>query len=175
MYLFRNKKANRERGINRANGLKTAEIVVEKKLIRYIARLNYGSLVQKRMKKEKFHIEYVFDKVSLPSLWNHVTSPPGLAEWFSDKVNINGDVYTFSWKEARQSATVIAHLPGEFIRFQWEDEDDDSAYFEFKMRTTELTGSTVFEITDFAIPTEKGDAIHLWETQIETLKRTLGI
>ena len=126
------------------------------------------------MEKEKFHIEYVFDKVSLLSLWNHVTSPLGLSEWFSDKVNINGDVYTFSWNGASQEARVIAHVPGEVIRFQWDD-DEDPAYFEFKMRTTELTGSAVFEITDFALPAEKGDAIRLWETQVETLKRTLGI
>ena len=127
------------------------------------------------MEKEKFHIEYVFDKVSLLSLWNHVTSPLGLSEWFSDKVSINGDVYTFFWKGVSQNAVVIAHVPGEFIRFQWDDEEDDSAYFEFRMRTTELTGSAVFEVTDFATPPEKGDAIRLWETQIETLKRTLGI
>ena len=133
------------------------------------------TFVLQKMEKEKFHIEYVFDKVSLLSLWNHVTSPLGLSEWFSDKVDINGDIYTFSWKEATQEARVIAYIPGEFIRFRWDDEESESAYFEFKMRTTELTGSTVFEVTDFAIPAEKGDSIHLWETQIETLKRTLGI
>ena len=26
------------------------------------------------MKKEKFHIEYIFDKVSRRSLWNHLTT-----------------------------------------------------------------------------------------------------
>ena len=127
------------------------------------------------MKKEKFHIEYIFEKVSLLSLWNHVTSPPGLAEWFAEKVEINKDIYIFTWSGTVQRARVIAIMPHEFIRFQWDDEEDSSAYFEFRMRITELTGSTVFEITDFAFAAEKADAIHLWETQIETLKRTLGI
>lgn len=127
------------------------------------------------MKKEKFHIEYIFEKVSLLSLWNHVTSPPGLMEWFAEKVEIDNDIYTFTWNGAAQSARVVAMIPHEFIRFQWDDEEDPSAYFEFRMRITELTGSTVFEITDFAFASEKADAIHLWETQIETLKRTLGI
>ena len=36
------------------------------------------------MKKEKFHIEYIFDKVSRRSLWNHLTTPPGLSAWFAD-------------------------------------------------------------------------------------------
>lgn len=128
------------------------------------------------MKKEKFHIEYVFDKVSLLSLWNHVTSPIGLSDWFADKVDIDGDMYTFSWGGAvRQLAQVIEENPNELIRFRWEDEEDPSAYFGFKIRITELTGCTIFEITDFATAAEKADAIHLWETQVEILKRTLGI
>jgi hypothetical protein len=31
------------------------------------------------------------------------------------------------------------------------------------------------EITDFAEPDEKGDAITLWETQVDLLKRRLGV
>ena len=127
------------------------------------------------MKKEKFHIEYVFDKVSLLSLWNHVTTPLGLTDWFANKVEIEGNKYTFSWGKVRQSARMIEECPNESIRFRWEDEEDPSVYFGFKMRITELTGSAVFEITDFAPAAEKADAIHLWETQVETLKRTLGI
>lgn len=127
------------------------------------------------MKKEKFHIEYIFEKVSFLSLWNHVTSPPGLSEWFAEKVEIDKDVYEFTWSGSSQIARVIDCSAHEFIRFRWEDEEDPAAYFEFRMRTTELTGSTVFEVTDFAVASEKADAIYLWETQIETLKRTLGI
>ena len=47
------------------------------------------------MKKEKFHIEYIFDKVSRRSLWNHLTTPPGLSAWFADDVIINGNIYVF--------------------------------------------------------------------------------
>ena len=126
-------------------------------------------------KKEKFHIEYVFDNVSLLSLWNHVTTPFGLSDWFADSVKITGSVYTFSWQKIKQSAQVIEEEPHELIRFRWEDEEASDAYFGFRIRVIELTGSTVFEITDFALPAEKADAIHLWETQVETLKRTLGI
>ena len=38
-----------------------------------------------------------------------------------------------------------------------------------------FTGSTALEITDFAEPNEKTDAIDLWDLQVEVLKRTLGI
>jgi hypothetical protein len=45
----------------------------------------------------------------------------------------------------------------------------------FQIFTHELTGSTSLQITDFAEANEKHDSIDLWDTQIETLKRTLGI
>ena len=127
------------------------------------------------MKKEKFHIEYVFDNVSRRSLWNHLTTPPGLSAWFADDVIINDNVYTFKWNKEEQDAEVISMKPEISIRYRWEDEEDSNAYFEFFIHTIELTGGTSLEITDFAEPGEKKDAIDLWDTQVEELKRTLGI
>ena len=98
------------------------------------------------MKKEKFHIEYIFDKVSRRSLWNHLTTPPGLSAWFADDVIINGNIYVFKWNKAEQEAEVLSIKPEMSIRYRWMDEQD-----------------------------EKKDSIDLWDTQVEELKRTLGI
>jgi hypothetical protein len=38
------------------------------------------------MKKEKYHIEYVFDKAGKAGLWDYISSVAGLGEWFADKV-----------------------------------------------------------------------------------------
>lgn len=127
------------------------------------------------MKKEKFHIEYVFDKVSKRSLWNQITTPPGLSAWFADDVTINDTTYTFKWDKTEEEAEVLFLKPEVTIRFRWTDEEDENAYFEFFIHTIELTGSTSLEITDFAEPDEKTDSIELWDTQVEALKRTLGI
>ncbi|MDR0348672.1 MAG: SRPBCC domain-containing protein [Tannerella sp.] len=127
------------------------------------------------MNKEKFHIEYVFDKVSNRSLWNHLTTPTGLSSWFADRVSINNGTYTFSWNKMQEEAEIIAIKPEVSIRYRWMNEEDDRSYFEFIIHTIELTGSTSLEITDFAEPSEKTDAIALWDSQVEVLKRTLGI
>ena len=127
------------------------------------------------MKKEKFHIEYVFDKVSRRSLWNHLTTPPGLSAWFADDVTINNNTYVFKWDRDEQEAEVLAVKPEICIRYRWADEDDDTVYFEFLIHTVELTGATALEITDFAEPDEKKDSINLWDSQVYELKRTLGI
>ena len=127
------------------------------------------------MKKEKFHIEYVFDKVSRRSLWNHLTTPPGLSAWFADDVIIRDNTYTFKWDKDEQEAEVVSIKPEISVRYRWVEEEDSNTYFEFMLHTIELTGGTSLEITDFAEPGEKVDSIDLWDTQIEELKRTLGI
>lgn len=127
------------------------------------------------MKKEKFHIEYVFEKVSKRSLWNHVTTPPGLSSWFADSVDVDGDTYIFSWDKTHENAQVIYLKPEVCIRYRWEEEEEEQAYFEFRIHTIELTGAVALEITDFAESSEKMDAISLWDSQIDELKRTLGV
>jgi uncharacterized protein YndB with AHSA1/START domain len=124
--------------------------------------------------KEKFHIEYIFDTVSRRSLWNHLTTPPGLSSWFADRVEIRENKYVFKWNKEQQEAELIWLKPEVRVRYRWLDEDA-STYFEFIIHTIELTGSIALEITDFAEPDEKQDAIGLWDTQVEELKRTLGI
>ncbi len=64
----------------------------------------------------------------------------------------------------------------EQIRYCLETENAGPlSYFEFSIHTLELTGTTALQITDFAEPDEKEDAIDLWDSQVDTLKRTLGI
>ena len=126
------------------------------------------------MKKEKFHIEYIFDKVSRRSLWNHLTTPPGLSAWFADDVTINDNTYVFKWNRDEQEAEVLSVKPEISIRYRWTDEEEDNVYFEFLIHTVELTGATALEITDFAEPDEKKDSINLWASQVYELKRTLG-
>jgi uncharacterized protein YndB with AHSA1/START domain len=126
------------------------------------------------MNKEKFHIEYVFEMVSKRSLWNHLTTPPGLSSWFADDVNIIGDEYSFFWNKVEEKATLIYSKPETLVRYRWE-QDDENIYFEFRIHTIELTRGVALEVTDFADPSEKMDAISLWDAQIEELKRTLGV
>jgi uncharacterized protein YndB with AHSA1/START domain len=125
--------------------------------------------------KEKFHIEYVFDTVSRRSLWNHLTTSQGLSSWFADQVEIENNNYLFKWNKETQVAEVVSIKPEVSIRYRWIDDEEDWAYFEFKIHTIELTGSIALEITDFAEPEDKQDSIGLWDTQVEELKRTLGI
>ena len=127
------------------------------------------------MKKEKYHIEFIFDKASRNSLWDYFSTAAGLAEWFADLVVVDGKIYSFQWNNYSNEAEVIGIVPYNYIRFRWLEDDYPAIYFEFRLQKIELTGGVTLEITDFAEKSEVESAVALWETQIRTLKRILGL
>ena len=127
------------------------------------------------MKKELLSIEYVFDKVSKNILWNHLTTPQGLSGWFADDVLVNENTFTFFWNKNGQEAEMIEMATLSSIRFRWLDEEDEDAYFEFRIHTIEVTGAVALEIIDFVEPDEREQSLNLWDAQIKTLKRMLGM
>ena len=127
------------------------------------------------MTKEEFHIEFVFDKASKNSLWEYISTSAGLAEWFADSVVVDGKIFTFQWKNHFIDAEVVGIVPYNYIRFHWLEDENPAIFYEFRLHKIELTGGVALEITDFAEKNEKKSAIALWETQIKTLKRVLGL
>jgi len=123
--------------------------------------------------KTKYELEYTLN-TSTNILFNRLSTPEGLSEWFADDVNLRKDKYTFIWEGTEQDATVVQKKTNRYIRFHWE-EDEEELYFEFRIHTDELTGDVALLITDFAEEGEKDDAIDLWDTQIAELKHALGL
>ena len=123
----------------------------------------------------KYELEYTLN-CSPKVLFSRLSTPEGLCEWFADNVNIEGDIFTFFWNKSESKARLVALKENKFVRFEWFDNsDEDSNYFEFRINIEELSGSLALIIIDFADPEEKDDAIYLWDTQITDLKRVLGI
>lgn len=129
------------------------------------------------MLKEKFHIEFVMGSATQASLWRMISQVDGLSEWFADEVTMNEEenVYTFFWGKSDNQAEILGSKPQQSIRFRWLDEEEENVYFEFQLHKLELSNEIALQITDFAEPDEKGDAITLWETQIDKMKRQLGV
>lgn len=129
------------------------------------------------MLKEKFHIEFVMSSATQASLWRMISQVDGLSEWFADEVTMDEEenVYTFFWGKSDNQAEILGSKPQQSIRFRWLDEEEENVYFEFQLHKLELSNEIALQITDFAEPDEKGDAITLWETQIDKMKRRLGV
>ena len=123
----------------------------------------------------KYELEYTLN-CSPKVLFSRLSTPEGLCEWFADDVTVEGDIFTFHWTKSQDKARLAAIKENKFVRFEWLDYDDEeSNYFEFRIRVEELSGSMALLITDFAELEERDDAVSLWDTQITDLKRILGI
>ena len=127
------------------------------------------------MNKEKFVVEYELKSVSPALLWPYIGTKSGLADWFADDVESDGKQFTFFWNKTSQQAHQIAMRTGLYIRFHWLDDEEEKSYFELRITTSELTGATMLAVTDFAYPDEMADSRDLWDHQIETLRRKLGV
>lgn len=122
--------------------------------------------------KIKFEMEFVIQS-SPQLLYQYISTPSGLSEWFADNVNSRGEIFTFIWDGAEENAKLLKRKTDEFVRFSWE-ENDDSSYFEMRIIVDEITKDVSLFISDFADDDEMDEVKMLWQNQISDLKQVLG-
>jgi uncharacterized protein YndB with AHSA1/START domain len=121
----------------------------------------------------KYELEYIIH-TSTPILFEFLTTPSGLSEWFCDDVNIRDNVYSFQWDENLQNARLIKFVEESVVRYQWLDKSDNS-YFEFRIERDDLTNDISLIVADFAdTPEDKHSSTLLWNSQIDKLLSVLG-
>lgn len=125
--------------------------------------------------KTKFDKEYPIN-ASPQLLFQYISTPSGLTEWFADNVNSRGEVYTFIWGDSEEKAKLATKKNDERIKFRWLDEEDNETeyFFELRIILDELTKDVVLLVTDFAEEDEIKDQQQLWDNQIADLKKVLG-
>ena len=125
--------------------------------------------------RSKLELEYTLNTPTRV-LFDRLSTPEGLSEWFADNVNIEGNIFTFFWAKTEARARLTYMKENKTVRFEWLDfAESDSNYFEFRIQTHELTGDTALLITDFSDEDEKQETRELWDTQISHLKKVLGL
>lgn len=121
----------------------------------------------------KFELEFVV-RSSPEMLFEFLSTPSGLSEWFCDDVNIRNGIYTFIWDGTLQQARLLKTHDDQLVRFQWVEKTDGS-YFEFRIQRDDLTNDISLIITDFADSnSEKESARRLWQSQVEKLLHIIG-
>ena len=122
----------------------------------------------------KFEMEFPI-KVSQKLLFQYISTPSGLSEWFADNVNSRGEIFIFIWDDSEESAKLIRKNNNEKIQFQWLNDEDTDYYFELRIQFDEITKDVSLIVTDFA---EDEDEVEesklLWTNQISDLKKVLG-
>lgn len=125
--------------------------------------------------KIPFSIEFDFH-ASPQLLFQYLSTPSGLSEWFADNVNSRGEDFTFIWDDSEEYAKLLQKKTNEKVRFRWmnDEEDQDDYYFEFFIQVDEITKDVSLIVSDFAEDDELDEAKMLWENLIGSLKQVLG-
>ena len=125
-------------------------------------------------RKKKITLEYPINS-TVASLYAKLSTEGGLESWFADRVVQDADNFTFFWHKTPQEALLLGQKENKYVRFKWNEDEDQEAYFEFDITPVELTGDLVLLVTDFAEHDEYEDALQMWDNNIKNLKRTLGV
>jgi len=125
--------------------------------------------------KQQYSIEYDFH-ASPQLLYQYLSTPSGLSEWFADNVNSRGENFTFIWDDTEESAKLLHKKSNDKVRFQWKNDEDDEEdyYFEFRIQVDEITKDVSLIVTDFSEEDEMEESKMLWDNLIADLKQVLG-
>lgn len=123
-------------------------------------------------KKQLFTLEFPI-RCSPTILYEFLSTPAGLQEWFADIVDEREQVFSFSWNGTTDKAEVLEREHEKSIRFRWLHSPKNE-YFEFKIEKSEVTNMTILLISDFAEKSEIKDQSQLWDYQVKELFHRLG-
>ena len=125
--------------------------------------------------KIPFSIEFDFH-ASPQMIYQYISTPSGLSEWFADNVNSRGELFTFIWDDSEENAKLIQKKTNERIRFQWQNDEEDSElyYFEFKIQVDEITKDVSLIVSDYSDEDEMEESKLLWNNLVTDLKHVLG-
>ena len=123
--------------------------------------------------KISYSIEYDFH-ASKQMLFQYLSTPSGLGEWFADNVNSRGESFTFIWDDTEEQAKLLSKKRDQFIKYKWLEDEDTESYFEFKIEIDAITKDVALLITDFADEDEVEESKLLWESQIDQLHGLIG-
>lgn len=125
--------------------------------------------------KVRYEIEFPINS-SPQLLYQYISTPSGLQEWFADNVNSRGEIFTFQWDDSQENAKLVSKKAGERVKFKWLDSDkkDTEYFFEIRILEDEITKDVSLMIVDFSEPDEVQESIQLWENQVSDLKHVIG-
>src|ERR1700712_2059481 len=118
-------------------------------------------------KKQQFSLEYSL-RCPASILYEFLSTPAGLQEWFADQVDERENVFSFSWDGTTTHAEVVERESDKFIRFHWSDAPKEE-FWEFRIGKSDITNQTVLYIQDFADKKDIKDQSQLWTYQVKDL------
>lgn len=124
------------------------------------------------MSKQVFTLEYPV-RCSPNILFEFLSTPAGLQEWFAEKVDERDGVFSFTWNGTTDKAEMLEMEEDKFIRFHWTHAPKNE-YFEFSIEKSEVSNQTILVIKDFSEKKDIPDQKRLWDFQVNDLFYRIG-
>lgn len=124
--------------------------------------------------KTKYKLEFQI-QASPSLLYQYISTPSGLSEWFADNVNSRGEIYTFIWEGSEEEAVLLTKTKDERIKLHLTDDEDPDSFFEMRIQVDAITKDVSLMITDFADDEDEvEEGKMLWRNLVDELKQILG-
>lgn len=123
--------------------------------------------------KIKYELEFPI-QVSPSLLYQYISTPSGMSEWYADNVNSRGEFFTFIWEGSEEKAKLLSKKSPERIKFRWLADLDTEYYFELRIQVDDITKDVSLMITDYAEEDEVEEGKMLWDNMVSELKQILG-
>jgi uncharacterized protein YndB with AHSA1/START domain len=127
---------------------------------------------QNKMSKQLYTLEYPV-RSSAAILYEFLSTPAGLQEWFAEKVDERDGLFSFTWNGSTDQAEMLESEENRFVRFRWLHAPAGE-YFEFSIEKSEVSNQTILVIKDFAEKKEIPDQKRLWDFQVNDLFHRIG-
>jgi uncharacterized protein YndB with AHSA1/START domain len=129
--------------------------------------------------KKLFTADYEIH-ASVKMLYPYLQTAGGLSEWFADDVRINNikKTFTFIWDNEERIARMASQRTNHFVKFEYlsdtGEEEPDPSYFELRLEFNEMTQSVYLKISDYSDFDDPEELQDLWDSLIDTLRKTVG-
>ena len=132
------------------------------------------------MKKERIDIEYPLSSQQSEIAWKLISTDHGLGRWIADNVVEEDGIISFTWGQPwtdhhTLSANVVERQRNSHIRLRWVEEEDPEAFWEMRLKKSELTGDLCLCVIDYAPQDEIEDLRSLWDGNMERLHMSSGL
>ena len=132
------------------------------------------------MGKQRRDIEYPLATKSPNIVWEQISTAHGLERWIADRVSEEDGVFTFTWGEVWtgqdvRNASLVEYIKYDRIRLKWEEDEDETSYWEMRIEKSDLTGQLNLLITDFTDDSDADALRTLWDANLQRLHRASGL
>lgn len=126
------------------------------------------------MKRVEINLEFPI-RCSPSILFNYISNPSGLQEWFAHKVISKSRLdFEFEFDDGTiNKAKLLKSVNNRLTRFKWENSPENE-FMEIEIIVDELTDDVAIKITEQCSEEEMRGLKELWESQIDTLRHVVG-